>query len=53
MNTKRKGNGVARGTTNWSINHIRLKRGENIITIRAYDTSGNAGSVTETVYLGR
>ena len=47
------GSGVAMGTTNWSIDYIRLKRGENVITITAYDTSGNAGSVTKIVYLIR
>lgn len=45
--------GVAIGTTDWVIDYIRVKRGENIITVTAYDTAGNAGSVTKTVYLVR
>ena len=45
--------GVATGTTHWSVDYIKLKRGENVITITAYDASGNAGRATKTVYLIR
>ncbi len=47
------GNGMARGTTQWFIDRIMLKRGENVITVTAYDTSGNQGTISKTLYFKR
>jgi len=45
----RGGSGVAYGTTNWSVENIRLRYGTNVITISALDASGNTTSVSKTV----
>jgi hypothetical protein len=47
------GNGLADGTTNWFIERVMLKRGKNVITVTAYDSSGNSGAVSKTLYLLR
>ncbi len=36
-------NGVAQGTTSWSIGNINLVEGINTIIVRAYDAAGNVG----------
>ncbi len=43
------GSGVAVGTTTWRVDRIMLKRGINVITLTAYDTSGNQAQITRTV----
>ncbi|MBP6821781.1 MAG: hypothetical protein KA368_09565 [Acidobacteria bacterium] len=45
----RGGSGTATGTTAWSIPTISLLPGENIITVTAWDSAGNAGSATLTI----
>ncbi len=45
----RGGAGDATGTTNWSVSDIALQPGNNIITVTAWDESGNRGSNTLTV----
>lgn len=35
--------GVASGTTNWSSSLISLSKGDNVITVRAWDAAGNYG----------
>jgi len=47
------GNGLAHGTANWFIERVMLKRGKNVITVTAYDSSGNRGVVSKTFYLVR
>jgi hypothetical protein len=42
----RGGNGVAEGTTNWSVTGISLMEGENVITVSARDPAGNVGNST-------
>jgi hypothetical protein len=44
---------LADGTTNWFIERVMLKRGKNVITVTAYDSSGNSGVVSKTLYLMR
>ena len=43
------GNGIANGTTDWSITEINLAEGANIITITAVDNAGNSGQAILTV----
>ncbi|BBO17633.1 conserved hypothetical protein [Candidatus Brocadia pituitae] len=43
------GNGMATGTTSWSISGISLTTGENTITVTATDGASNSGSATITV----
>ncbi len=45
--------GIAMGTTQWFIDRIMLKRGENVITVTAYDTSGNQSTISKSLYLKR
>lgn len=43
------GSGTATGTTGWTISHIGLFNGENVITVTATDRANNTGSDTITV----
>jgi len=45
----RGGNGVANGTTSWSVNDFPLQPGVNVITVTAFDPAGNTGTDTLTV----
>jgi hypothetical protein len=45
----RGGSGTATGATNWTIDNIALRPGENTITVTAADGSGNKGTDTITV----
>lgn len=45
----RGGNGVATGTTNWSLSGIPLVAGSNVITVTAVDAAGNTGTDALTV----
>ncbi len=49
----RGGSGACTGTTSWSVSGITLYEGANVITIRAYDTGGNVGTDSLTVYYGQ
>ncbi len=50
-NNSRGGNGLALGTTTWSISGISLSEGENLLTITATDAAGNAGTqVVSVIY---
>jgi hypothetical protein len=42
----RGGSGVASGTTSWSVSGVILYPGKNIITVTAWDASGNTGADT-------
>jgi len=44
------GSGTAQGSTAWSISQVALKRGTNVITVTAYDTSGNRSTTSRTIY---
>lgn len=46
------GSGTVSGTTNWSANAIPLQQGQNVITITAFDSAQNSGSVSFIVYFG-
>lgn len=48
----RGGAGVAVGTTTWRVEGIALRSGINVITVTAYDVSGNSGVDTLTVVYG-
>jgi hypothetical protein len=43
------GSGTAQGTTDWQVNGIALKEGENVITVSAVDDAGNQGQAVLTV----
>ncbi len=45
----RGGNGVASGTTSWSVTGIALLSGSNVITVTARDAAGNMGTAVLTV----
>jgi hypothetical protein len=45
----RGGNGMATGTTNWSVAGVPLVAGANVITVTATDAAGNAGTAALTV----
>jgi hypothetical protein len=47
----RGGAGIATGTTDWSVPSIPLLPGQNVITVTAIDTNGNASQDTLTVSL--
>lgn len=44
------GSGTAQGSTAWFISQIPVKRGKNVITVTAYDTSGNRSTTSRTIY---
>jgi hypothetical protein len=43
------GQGTAQGTSNWQINNISLREGQNIITVSAADAAGNIGTAQITI----
>ena len=47
----RGGNGIAAGTSNWTIPSLRLKAGTNVITVTAHDAAGNTRSDSLTLAL--
>ncbi|MFH2066081.1 MAG: fibronectin type III domain-containing protein [Pseudomonadota bacterium] len=49
-NSSRGGNGLASGTTTWSISGVSLAEGNNILTITATDAAGNVGIRAVTVF---
>jgi hypothetical protein len=48
----RGGSGTATGTTQWKIASIRLNRGDNLITVTAYDAAGNMATDSVLVSYG-
>jgi pimeloyl-ACP methyl ester carboxylesterase len=45
----RGGGGIASGTTNWTASVTGLQSGDNVLTVKARDAAGNAGTATLTV----
>ena len=45
----RGGSGIASGTTSWSVGSVSLQSGLNLLTVKAFDAAGNAGTNTLTV----
>jgi len=48
----RGGNGVASGTSSWSVGSVPLQAGTNVITVTARDAAGNAQQASVTVTFG-